>query len=135
MAPCHLDPLLHIVKMSPQYHMEKPHSPLHLFSGIFTVSVAGVYTVALTVFGTRPTSEAARLNMILNKADGSGQKIVCGAHVQEVIHEEASCSTLLELDVGDQLWAVGHSNGWNTGSPIPFSAFQAYLLYRDDALQ
>ena len=91
--------------------------------------------MALFVFGTESASEPAYLNVILNKADGSGQKTICGAHAQGVRFKSASCSTLLELGVGDQLWPVGDTDGALHTDGNPNSSFQAYLLYRDDTLQ
>ena len=91
--------------------------------------------MALFVFGTGSTAERAYLSMILNKADGSGQSGICSAHVQGVSYGASSCSTLLKLNIGDQIWPVGDINGGIYAQPVPFSSFQAYLLYRDDALQ
>ena len=93
--------------------------------------------MALHVLKTDSTSESGELLMVLNKADGSGQKTICGAHAYapEVPYLAASCSTLLHLDVGDQLWAVGHSNGGLHAVWQPFSSFQAYLQYPADTLQ
>ena len=98
------------------------------------MSIAGVYTVALYVFGSISDSASAKLDIILNSADGSGQKTTCGAHVQAMRFGAASCSTLLKLDVGDQLWAVGEQDGEVYALYYPFVSFQAYLLYRSDAL-
>ena len=73
--------------------------------------------------------------MIINKADGSGQKTVCGAHVQAVSFGAASCSTLLELEIGDELWAEAEHNGETFSLEFPLSSFQAYLLYQADTLE
>ena len=108
--------------------------PSSLLLGKFTVSIAGVYTVALNVMGSQTTSNNAKLDMIINMADGSGQKTVCGAHVQEQTYGAASCTTLLQLEVGDELWAVGEQNGEMFAVASPFSSFQAYLLYQADVL-
>ena len=91
--------------------------------------------MALFVFGTISTSEEAKLNMVLDKTDGSGRKLICGAHVNlAAVHGASSCSTLLDLNVGDQLFTVGQGHGVIFTDPLPLSSFQAYLLYRDDTL-
>ena len=105
------------------------------FSGKFTVSVPGVYSVSLHVFGHGSTSHNAKLDLILNKADGGGATRVCAAHVQNVVFGAASCATLLELTTGDQLYAIGEQNGAVYAIATPFSSFQAHLLYKADILQ
>ena len=65
-------------------------------------------------------------------AQGGAQRIVCNAHVEEVSYGAASCSTFLELGVGDQFWVVGHGARAAHVVPEPFSSFHSCLLYRSD---
>ena len=99
------------------------------------MSIPGVYSVSLHVFGHGSASYNAKLDLILNPADGSGWKRICGAHVQEVVFGAASCATLLELTNADELYAISEQNGAMYAIVTPFFSFQAHLLYKADILQ
>ena len=94
------------------------------------MSIPGVYKAELHAFGAG--SAQGKANMAVNKADGSGEQIVCAAHATAVGHGAASCGTLLQLEVEDELYAKGHADqpGALYADAIPSSFFEAYLLYK-----
>ena len=68
---------------------------------------------------------------MVNRADGSRETNVCGAHASTMPHGAASCGTLLQMEEGDELYAKGGSSGsLYAGSSIRHSSFEAYLLYK-----
>ena len=117
--------------MLPDFLLARPFRYSFHISGKFKVSVAGVYKVAMSVFGAN-TGEA-KMNIWINKSDGSGEKRVCAAHGISSNYGAASCGTLLQLEEGDELYAKGHPSGSGSlHSPPDFahSSLEAYLLYK-----
>ena len=73
--------------------------------------------------------------MAVNRTNGSGEQLVCAAHATSLSHGAASCGTLLQLEVEDELYVRGHGHqrGALYGHAIPSSFFEAYLLYKTNS--
>ena len=98
--------------------------------GIFKTTIAGIYSVNLNTFA-HYTQINAKLDVFVRKSDESGERAICAAHVHEQAHGAASCATLVELALGDELFCKGLHDDNNIFSiDWPLSSFQAYLLYK-----
>ena len=99
------------------------------------MSVPGIYSVSLNTYGVMSTAYDAKLNLVLNKANGSGEKVIGAAHAQTVKYGAGSFRTMVEMDVGDELYPKGEVNGKAYASnAYSFLAFEAHLLYRAKGL-
>ena len=94
------------------------------------MSIPGVYKAELHAFGAG--SAQGKANMAVNRANGSGEQIVCAAHATALGHGAASCGTLVQLEVEDELYVKGHPHqpGALYADTIPSSFFEAYLLFK-----
>ena len=99
--------------------------------GVFTASVPGVYTVTVHVFSPGDNINA-RVRIVVERADGSGTKTICSAHVAGKTYGAATCGTLVELTSGDKMWCQGQGGKMNLSSR--FANFYAYLLYKAEVL-
>ena len=99
------------------------------------MTVPGIYSVSLNAFGVLSTSYEAKLNLVLNKVDGSGEKVIGAAHVQAVKFGAASFATMVLLTAGDELYTIGNSPGRAFAfDGYPFLAFEAHLLYKPNVI-
>ena len=105
------------------------------YPGIFTASIAGVYSV---FFRTFTNSQYSKLHVKKNPATGSGEQEVCSAVVHDNNGSGDSCSMYVELNVGDQLYVKGQ--GSETGTVFApndtrkFVSFLIHLLYAANPL-
>ena len=96
-----------LLKLSQRASIEQEEHSVLLFSGIFTASIAGVYSVSMHTFSVLDHS---KLNIKKNPASGSGEQEVCSAHVDSEASGAATCEMYVELAVGDELYAKGDYN-------------------------
>ena len=92
----------------------------------FTVSFPGVYKVSVSV--TAKSGNKALVDVISNPADGRWEQYECYAKADGGKYF-ASCSTLMQLETGDELYVKGAENGRLDQNDRPTSHFEAYLLY------
>ena len=104
-------------------------------TGIFTASIAGVYSVFLKTF---TNTQHSKLHVKKNPASRSGEEDVCSA----VVHDDGgagdSCGMYVELAVGDQLYTKGDSDGssdaFAPNDTRKFVSFLIHLLYAANSL-
>ena len=92
----------------------------------FTVSMRGVYKVSVSV--TAKSGNKALVDVVWNPADGRGEQYACYAKADGGKYF-ASCSTLMQLESGDELYVKGTENGRLDQNDRPTPHFEAYLLY------
>ena len=105
---------------------------ISLILGIFTATVAGVYTVTLHVFSPGNHGNA-KVQVEVDRADGSGTTIICRAAVASKTYGAATCGLLVELEVGDRMSCVGLAGEIHV-SGARQASFYAYLLYKADVV-
>ena len=97
-----------------------------LVAGIFTPKQNGTYSLLLAA--RSQGSSTAVLELFVRKPNGDTHFICKTNSVRET--EDSTCSTLYELQVGDEVYPRGGGGKMNMNKK--FGSFQAYFLYENE---
>ena len=98
---------------------------LYLLSGIFTPKQNGTYSILLAV--RSQSSSRAILELFVEKPNNS-LHFACKANTFSE-HQDSTCSTLYELQVGDKVYPKGSNENGKMQMHGKFGSFQAYFVY------